>query len=191
MSELSPVHQTLMAYYRLLMADEGGIPYRRKFNPIEIKTILPKMVLIEHSAPRKAVPRIVGSAVDEFLQASYTGHNLYDLWDDAHGDVMEAFYGTIMKHPCGGWTQRTVKTHYGIVHSYDILLLPFRNRDGDITLTMGTFAMQGAVKTELRFGQPENVELLTVNDQKYLDIGFGVPEPSAERAEGAAGQARV
>lgn len=185
LSKLSPVHQTLMAYYRLLMTDEGGIPYRKKFNPIEVKSILPVMVLIEHSPPRKAVPRIVGSAVDEYLQASYTGHNLYELWDEAHGDVMEAFYGAILKQPCAGWTKRTVKTHYGIVHSYDILLLPFRNRDGDITLTMGTFSMQGSVTPELRFGQPENVELLTVNDQKYFDIGFGVPEASAEVARQA------
>ncbi|MFC4349225.1 PAS domain-containing protein [Kordiimonas lipolytica] len=174
---LPPAHEKLLKYYRGLMQDAGGaIPQRSAVHPSDIKPMLPWIAMAERQGPRHLVPTIIGSAVDEVLQASFTGINLFEYWDEDMFDPMDTFYSNITDVPCGGYNVRTLVGQNGLQRLYQSSMYPLKGRSGKIDRLIGIISVAKSEPLLSRFGKPKDIKTLDVAHIDYIDIGFGVPE---------------
>lgn len=168
-----------MDYYRALLRQKGGLPSRGDIRPADLKAILPWVVIASRSGPRDFTPLVVGSGIDELLQASYTGVNLFDRWEENEAAIMDAHYGRVLAQPCAGLLVRTIEGRFGVLKDYQSFLLPLVGDDGVVDRFLGSISVAELPPNDLSFGKPDELGTLAINSITYFDIGFGVP-PAAD-----------
>lgn len=170
------VHDFLEKYYTRLCQDAGGVPSRPAVSPAEMKPILPWILVVDREGPRHIVPRIVGSAVEEALQARLTGLNFFDIWPEELASKMDVFYSHLTNQPCGGDLVRTVKSPSGILKGYRTTLFPLLDGQRNITKLLGVVSAKTVADPVQQYAEPKDLVTLDLNDVSYIDIGFGVPQ---------------
>lgn len=183
MTGLPRIQGQLLAYYRRLCREVGGIPSRSQIRPSNIKNILPWITMAESSGPHHMVPTLIGSAVDEVLQSSLTGINLFDIWSDEIATEMAEFYGHVLNTPCGGHLVRTIVVPTGTVKGYMSLVLPLKSDDGVVNRTIGAISVDIDTPPVSSLVPPDMVKTLEINAVTYLDTGFGIPEGALPHLE--------
>ncbi len=177
MTALPHPHSELLTYYRKLVADAGGkVPERAAVRPADIKPLLPWIAMAERQGPLHLVPTIIGSAVDEVLQASFTGINLFEYWEEEMFEPMDAFYSNITDVPCGGYNVRTLAGQNGLQRLYHSSMYPLKGRSGKIDRLVGIISVSQKEPLLTEFGTPGDIKTLDVAHIDYIDIGFGVPD---------------
>jgi len=164
-----------MDYYCALHRKKGAMPSRGDIRPTDLKAILPWVVIAVRSGSRDFTPVVVGSGIDELLQASYTGVNLFDNWDEGEAAIMDAHYGRVLSQPCAGLLVRTIEGRFGVLKDYQSFLLPLRGEDGEASQFLGSISVAKQPPNDLSFGKPDDLGTLAINSIDYFDIGYGVP----------------
>lgn len=178
--EAFPRHlKWLLRHYLTLMHGRGGIPSRADLNPADMKPILSWLVLTDHPGPQQAIPRVVGTDVDMFLQANFTGVNLFNMWTPEMAVMMDDFYNHILVRPCGGYMRRLVRTHRGQDRRYESLLLPLRDRNGDANMMVGVLQSSHQAAADDDYDSRPEISDAQLEAYDFVDIGFGVPRPLA------------
>ncbi len=121
------------------------------------------------------MPTVIGSAVDEILHMSLTGLNLLDMYPADLKALVDDFYQSILRQPCGGLFTRNLESSFGKVKGYQSLLLPIADDAGTICQMVGVITVSGMVEESPGFGHPEDIRSVKLLDMHYLDIGFGAP----------------
>lgn len=159
------------------MSDAGGdIPYRSKLRPSDIKPLLPWVTMAERQGTRHLIPTIVGSAIDDVLQASFTGVNLFDFMPKEVADRFDAFYTNITDIPCCGHMVRTLAGENGLMRGYHSTQLPLRSASGQIDRLVGIVSVSKEQPLLTEFGKPQDIQTVDITAEDYIDLGFGVPK---------------
>lgn len=176
MEEFSPPQREFLQYYRDLCAQVGDVPSRAQVDLAKLKPYLGWVTLAERQGPRHLVPTVMGSAVDEVLQTSLTGVNLFEYLPDEIAETTDCFYSHIVGQPCGGFMVRTLVGHNEIMRGYRSLQLPLRGATGEINRMIGVIAVSAVPPVASKFGSPSEVNTVEISEIRYLNIGFGLPD---------------
>lgn len=93
-----------LARYWYELADKaGGVPPRSAFDPCHIQDLLPRLIVIEHIGNHDFRYRLLGTEVDRFTKARYTGRRTSELDGHGPGNRIHALYvATLMfERPIG------------------------------------------------------------------------------------------
>jgi len=82
-----------LARYWFDLADRaGGVPPRSAFDPIEIPGLLPRLIVVEHLGGEDFRYRLMGTEVDRFTKARYTGKRTSEIEGHGPGNRIHALY---------------------------------------------------------------------------------------------------
>lgn len=129
--------QQLHAYWRQLFEQSGGIPPRDRFEPFDVRGLLPNLYIVDvEEQPRRFRYRLVGTAVVEYNQLEFTGRYLGTIgWEEEQallsqyervmetGGPVVGYYDWILRSGAKG------RAEYG--------LFPFADKDGRIIQVIG------------------------------------------------------
>tara|TARA_R110002096_G_scaffold65010_8_gene158390 strand:- start:163 stop:687 length:525 start_codon:yes stop_codon:yes gene_type:complete len=169
------VHAELADYYHGLFKAQGGVPARSDVNPLHLKKILSWVLLAEWHGPRKLIPTVVGSGIDEALGSNFTGVNMFDYYPDDVSDDMEAFYQHILAQPCGGYLVRNVAKKNGAVGRLEAMMFPLHDERGLRNRIIGSMFVTNKVLAQAHEADKRTFMSMSIVELSYQDLGFGVP----------------
>lgn len=86
-----------LARYWYELADEaGGVPSRSAFDPSRITDLLPRLIVVEHLGDRDFLYRLLGTEVDRFTKARYTGRRTSEIEGHGPGNRIHALYAATL-----------------------------------------------------------------------------------------------
>lgn len=174
---LSIPHADFRKYYQRLMRDaDGKIPKRASIRPHDLKAMLRWIVMAERHGRGHLKPTLIGSAVDEVLQASFTGVNLFDYLEGDVASRLDTFYSNITDQPCGGIMERMIASESGLMRGYTSSLYPLVGSSGKVDRIVGVVSISKAEPMMNEFGKPNDIQTVGVVSENYIDLGFGVPK---------------
>ncbi len=166
--------EAMLAYWRRLQKEEGGIPRRSSLNPVAIRDLLPFIFLLERRAPDDLLVRLAGTALDAISPMPMTGANYLDLCPEETRPMVSDMVTAVVTHPCGHRFKREATFHNGKSHQITTLSLPMTSEDGECRYMVGV----SASKTDLL---PSNIEpgryvAVKILQSEFVDLGFGIPD---------------
>jgi len=172
---LGPAAQELWTAWSRLPS-RNFVPDRKDFDPMTIIRILPIVSLLERTGPEDWVFRLVGTEIERRWGRKIAGIDFADIVSPEAAAVMRQELRHIVEWPCGSLTQRRVEFHSGRRAAIETLRLPLRAPDGRVVLILGCSGELPGRRSELA-DRPR--EIITITEQRYLDIGAGSPAHEA------------
>ncbi|HUO89316.1 MAG TPA: hypothetical protein VMU08_09085 [Rhizomicrobium sp.] len=172
--ERTPLSREFEAFYRALPKD-GLVPHRRAFRPEKATRFLRHITLCELrlSATPAIHVRLVGSAIEEEIQHSITGHDFLSYLSEGYRSGAIETARLMLSRPCGLW--QITPFHYmrGYGHDVEVTAFPLSEGDG-ISLILVLMQPLGTT-----FGGPATggkpLIADTARDYCYIDLGAGLP----------------
>ena len=149
-----------------------------------IPRLLPVISLLQRSADGEEWHfRVAGSEIERRWGRNFTGLDYLgiDIVSPRAAATIRREFELVTEFPCGAWSQRRVRFRSGRKAIIETLRLPLRGNDGAISLILSCseeLADRNVPPTDAA------CEIITIIDQRFLDIGAGSPPGSA--LEGAA-----
>ena len=120
---------------------------------------------------------MTGTALDTQFGHNLTGLSVYDVAEMPAAEAFVGFHEALIRHPCAGYAADILVAKNGKRVRADYLILPLRNRFGEVVqcATMNEMATAG-------YGLPPGTDdgmRITYHeliDARHLDIGFGMPD---------------
>ena len=175
-----PARELLAAWTSL--PRQGGVPRRADFDPMSVARILPVVSLVERVEGGWRL-RLVGTEIERRWGRALTGIDYRELLSPAAAEVTFCEFGAICGQPCGSWSLRRLELASGRRLTAETLRLPLRGGDGSVSLILSCSGeLSGRVLPE-----PDRPrEIVTVVEQRFVDIGAGLPGIVCLRAAAAA-----
>jgi hypothetical protein len=168
---MGPVASELLAAWTLLPKHEC-VPYRESFDPMAVARILPVVTLLQQGDDGDWRFRLVGTEVDKRWGRSLTGIKCIEIAAPEMAAIIHREFGEVIRQPCGSWSVRRVEFHSGRCATIETLRLPFRAKDGSVSLILGSSGELPAPTTDA----PDRPSaIVTIVQQRFFDIGAGVP----------------
>lgn len=82
----------LAGYWYELAAQAGGVPPRAAFDPARVPKLLPRLIVLEHLGDQDFRYRLLGTEVDRFTKARYTGRRTSEIDGHGPGNRIHALY---------------------------------------------------------------------------------------------------
>lgn len=82
----------LARYWYELAAQAGGVPPRDAFDPARVPKLLPRLIVLEHLGDQDFRYRLLGTEVDRFTKARYTGRRTSEIDGHGPGNRIHALY---------------------------------------------------------------------------------------------------
>lgn len=82
----------LAGYWYALAAEAGGVPPRVAFDPARVVDLLPRLVIAEHLGGHDFRYRLLGTEVDGFTKARYTGRRSSEIEGHGPGNRIHAVF---------------------------------------------------------------------------------------------------
>lgn len=142
----------LARYWYGLAAAEGGVPRRDTLDPAKIVDLLPHLILVEHLGDGEFRYRLMGTEVDRFTKARYTGRRTSEIDGHGPGNRIHALYSAtlVSDRPigmalpyvgrssfCSSVRQIAVPFRTGAVPDQILSLIHFELRDGIVPAMLG------------------------------------------------------
>lgn len=90
-----------LARYWYDLADRaGGVPPRASFDPSRIIDLLPRLIVVEHLGDQDFRYRLMGTEVDQFTKARYTGMRTSEIDGHGPGNRIHALYVATLACEC-------------------------------------------------------------------------------------------
>jgi hypothetical protein len=160
----------LEAWSRLPRQD--GVPSRASFDPLSVARILPVISLIQRIGADEWRVRLAGTELERRWGRPLTGLNYADVMSPPVTAITFREFEAICSQPCGSWSLRHLELQSGRRLETDTLRLPLRASDGSISLILTS---NGELGTDLQCRADPSREIVTVVEQRFLDIGAGIP----------------
>jgi hypothetical protein len=97
---MSAEAETLASYWKQLQLNEV-VPRRVDFNPAEVSTILPGIMILEVVSAEKIIVRLAGTGHTEVFGREITGMNFLDFWLPGLRSEAGKVLMTMVSEPCG------------------------------------------------------------------------------------------
>lgn len=174
--------QSLFEYWCSLRGQDI-VPSRSDLQPGAILPLLPNLMILEYREPGTLIYRLAGTSSVEILGVDFTGSNLYDHLALHQRSAAELRFNTLRAHPCGLIAHEKLRSKHQTPFVVEIIYLPLRDRDGEITQLIGSATTIKRGENESGAGEAEAMTAIAVD---FLDIGAGLPQslPSEARRAG-------
>jgi hypothetical protein len=161
----------LLAAWALLPKQEG-VPYRQSLDPMAIARILPVITLLHRVSDGEWRFRLVGTEVDRRWGRPLTGLSCIEIASPEVVPIIRREFGEVVRQPCGSWSVRRVEFASGRRATIETLRLPLRDKDGSVSLILGTSGEPLAAAAP----EPDrSSSMVTIAQQRFFDIGSGLP----------------
>lgn len=140
-----------LARYWLELADAaGGVPLRSAFDPRRVRMLLARLIVLEHLGDDDFRYRLLGTEVDRFTKARYTGRRTSEIPGHGYGNRIHALYmATLAADRPIGMTLPYVGTS-SICSSVRQIAVPFRTgEEPDQIISLIEFELRQNVVPEL------------------------------------------
>ncbi|MEQ9146144.1 MAG: PAS domain-containing protein [Parvibaculaceae bacterium] len=117
-------------YWLKLAGDASGVPPRAAFDPIDIPSLLPDIVLLERNAPGAYCMRLQGTAFQERGIADRTGELLVADENNAGRKLTTAAMDRVLDTPCGLHLVAVERNDKGRNLLVEIAAFPLAGADG-------------------------------------------------------------
>lgn len=171
--ELSPQGSEFLDYW-LSLRDGRLLPDRAEFDPIEVKHLLPFIVIHELIDPETIRLRLVGTAVVNQYGQESTGRNYLDFVEpERRAKASEAIF-LVREHPAGMSVTLRSSTQSGGTALRQTVALPLGDpKDGRKFVY---FCSTRHEASERSLTEPAKLAVQSVADRHFFDIGAGVPD---------------
>jgi hypothetical protein len=171
-ARLQPASQKLLAAWSLLPRPELA-PTRASFDPCEIASILPVISLIERAGPDEWRMRLAGTELERRWGRELAGLTYAEVLSPQAVAVTHCEFDAICRQPCGSWSLRHLDLRSGRRLQTETLRLPLRDKDGEVSMIL---SCHGELSYEMMLEADQPRQIITVFEQKFFDIGAGVPD---------------
>lgn len=170
--DIRPVTQMVLDFWHSIRS-ENIAPHRSDLRPAAIVSILPNLMILESKGPATLNVRLAGTAVLECIGREITGANLYDFLEPYLCEKAKIMVDLLRRHPCGMLIHAHMKSRYHAQSVAEIILLPMRSRDGEIS------QMIGSLSSSASFEIPNFIDNRTFPahfSPQFIDLGAGAPQ---------------
>ncbi|MFM2044499.1 MAG: hypothetical protein RLY86_3075 [Pseudomonadota bacterium] len=165
------------AQYYLSLLGPGRLPQRSAFDVTSQRRIIDSFVILEREAPGLVRFRLAGTLERRRYGFEVTGRNYLDFVPEDRREGAEAAFRHMAEHPCGMHAMIVSRTLYGRTTMNEALGFPFRaDHSGAIHLIFQSNDLEFDERRQLE-GDPLSLHQ-QVSSRRYIDIGFGVPDPT-------------
>lgn len=172
-AELSPLGRDLLAYWLELRKD-ALMPDRSEFNPMEIKPLLPNIVIHELISPERIRLRLVGTAVVQQYGRESTGMNYLDFVEPARRERASKAIFLVREHPAAMTVSLRASAETGLETLRRTIALPVADRKDGRQLVYYCSTLE---KTDDPLTtEPDKMAVQSVTHRRFFDIGAGVPD---------------
>ncbi|WP_193180289.1 PAS domain-containing protein [Nisaea sediminum] len=172
-SELSPQGNDFLDYWLSLRADRL-MPERSRFSPVEVKHLLPFIVIHELIDPETIRLRLVGTGVVSQYGQESTGRNYLDFVEPGRrAKASEAIF-LVREHPAGMCVTLQSSTQSGDCMLRQTIALPLEDLKEGRKFVY--FCSTRHETGERQPTAPEKLAIQSVANRRYFDIGAGIPD---------------
>lgn len=171
-NRLQPVAQELLAAWCALPRRDG-VPLRADFDPMSVRRILPVVSLLQRVAEDEWRMRLTGTEIERRWGRTLTGLSYTDIMSPAAARSTMCEFEAICAQPCGSWSVRHFELSSGRGIAAETLRLPLRAADGSVSLILSA---SGELSGRFLHEPDKCREVITVIEQRFLDIGGGAPD---------------
>lgn len=161
-------------YWRSLR--EGGrVPEYAQFDPLEIPTLVPNLVIIDmsrSSEPKMSV-RLSGSTMQENIGMNLTGLDAHEFYDQADSDYLWASAEALIATPCGVVQRNNVQYEKADNAVTEMTFFPLSGKTKDTFYVVGVADWVG-YQFDQSSDRPMRVQLS--DHYAWIDVGSGVPD---------------
>jgi hypothetical protein len=168
---LQPASRILLAAWRELPAHDC-VPMRASFDPIAIASILPIVSLIERISADEWRLRLAGTELERRWGATLTGLTFAEVLSAQAAAVTHCELEAVCRQPCGSRALRHLELRSGRRLQTETLRLPLRGKSGAVDLIL---CCNGELPLGIVPEADQPREIITVVEQKFFDIGAGIP----------------
>lgn len=168
-------HSRTFATYWYGLPKHELIPQRGDFQPMEVRSILPFVVIYELQTPDRILLRLAGTAVVEEYGEEITGRNYLDLVLPERRALASRALHRICTHPVGSLLRLQAVNRDGKLMQRESLTFPVRDHDGTARFVYACTSLSGPHA----FSEPprDGVAIDPDGERTDLDIGAGLPDP--------------
>jgi hypothetical protein len=152
----------------------GLLPHRRDIKPSRAASLLRDIVMVEaHVGEKPSLRlRLIGSAIQERVQADITGADYLDFRPSEIRSMTVEFARAIVSRPCGFW--QTMPMHYarGFAQNFELTAFPVLGDDTPLVICLMN-PLGGLVQPAKLEDRPVLAEVSTA--LQFIDIGAGKP----------------
>jgi hypothetical protein len=172
-TELSPQGNEFLDYWLSLRAGRL-LPDRAEFDPVQVKHLLPFIVIHELIDPEIIRLRLVGTGVVSQYGQESTGRNYLDFVEpERRAKASEAIF-LVREHPAGMSVTLQSSTHGGGNMLRRTIALPVGDAKEDRKFVY--FCSTRHEASERPLTEPAKLAVQSVANRRYFDIGAGIPE---------------
>lgn len=165
------------AQYYLSLLRPGRLPLRSEFDVTTQGSIIDSFVILEREEPGLVRFRLAGTLERRRYGFEVTGRNYLDFVPEDRRAAAESAFRRMADHPCGMHAMIVSRTLYGRTTVNEALGFPFRaDRTGAIHLIFQSNDLEFDERRQME-GDPLSLHQ-QVSSRRYIDIGFGIPDPS-------------
>ena len=133
------VSQSLFTYWNGLRRDRLA-PKRFEIEPSCIAGYLPDTFILERVDPATARFRLAGTHISEAFGAEFRGTNLFDLFDEQDGELLQRQIAAVTSQGAVGLFLISADNGSGLSTTFEVLLLPLTHTRDTVDRFLGSIA---------------------------------------------------
>jgi len=158
----NPLHRELYDYW-CLKRGSRAMPGRQDIDPIELKRLLPHLLLTDVIDGGKRFRfRLVGTAIQEAFGRNMTGFHIDEVMTSPYLEFISALYRDIVEKQKPIYSESTYYSQHTVGMRAERLMLPLAS-DGatvDMVVSIQTIGFRSAARTiSIRLAQEQNEEI--------------------------------
>lgn len=123
---------------------QGATPRRAAFDPFAIPRLMPHLFMMDVLPDGAFRYRLVGTAIDAHLGASFTGYRLDEMRSGKTRDDLAHLFATVASERRPGYYASRLASETDTHATYRRLVLPLAEADGRVAVLLGGFCVAWA-----------------------------------------------
>lgn len=167
-------HSLEFAAYWDALPKVDHVPVKSSFRPDDIPQLLPYVIIHELINPELIQLRLAGTSVVGSYGHEITGKNYLDFVEESRRPKASKAIFLVCEQPCCMLVHLQSKTRKGYTLMRESIAFPMRDEDGVARFVY--FCSSDVSRPELLSDEGDELEVMTVPDRTYFDIGAGIPD---------------
>lgn len=152
----------------------GLLPNRSALDPVDIKPLLPNMMVFDLSRPEEVRFRLAGTEIAERYGFDPTGKDFLDFLDQETREQSRQMLHLAVRHPFGIHSALRSRHRSGLLADIEALSFPFMTGDdGPPQLVTVSVRIREPARLDDR---PDSLNRVEATGTTFIDLGAGLPE---------------
>ena len=149
------------------------VPQRSAIDPSKLRKELANIVILDWQEPSVLQYRLVGTEIENRLDFTATGMNLFELIGESSELFLKIFVDQICNKLCGGYIEYFHEHNERKLILATGLFLPLSDDNETINILIG--AVTGASNRDIALYGPVQSLMVKIDHIEFVDLGFGLP----------------